>query len=100
MVEEKIITQHCSQSTLVPFKNKVSQRPTIIPAKRNSPIKHFSEAKMRTCREKGIFYNCDEKFTRGHRYAEKKLYLLDVDSLSAPKISNDVEDPVDDKDDI
>ena len=51
---------------------------------------------MREHREKVIFYNCDEKFTRGHKCAEKKLYLLDVDSPPAPEIFYDAQDPIDD----
>ena len=52
---------------------------------------------MWACRGKGICYNCDEKFTQGHRCSEQKIYLLDVDSLPAPKICEDAQDPVNDE---
>lgn len=39
---------------------------------------------MQTHHKKGLCYNCDEKFTRGHRCVQQKLYLLDVDS--SPKV--------------
>ena len=62
LAEDKIITQQHSKSTFVPFINMVSQRPPITPVPRTTLIKHFSEAKMRTHREKRICHNCDEKF--------------------------------------
>ena len=79
LVEDKIIAQQRSKSTFDPFINMVSQIPPITPAPRTTPVKHLSEAKMRERQEKGLCYNCDEKFTRGHRCVEQKLYLLDVD---------------------
>ena len=69
-------------------------------APRTSPIKHLFEVEMWECREKGICYNCDEKFTQGHRCVEKKLYLLDVDSPPAPEIFYDAQDPIDDDGEI
>ena len=80
LAEDRIMAQQCSKSTFVPFRNMVSQIPPIPPAPRTTHIKHLLESEMWERREKGICYNCDEKFTRGHRCAEKKLYLLDVDS--------------------
>ena len=77
--ENKTMAQQCSKSNFVPFKNMVPQRTPILPAPRTTPIKHLFEAEMQAGREKGICYNCDEKFTRGHRCAKKNLYLLDVD---------------------
>ena len=95
--EDNIVTQQRSKSTFVPFRNMVTQRPPIMPAPRTTPIKHLFEAEMQECREERICYNCDEKFTRGHRCVEKKLYLLDVDSLPTPEICEDAQDPVDGK---
>jgi len=65
-------------------------------APRTTPIKHLTEAEMRARREKGLCYNCDEKFTRGHRCIEQKLYLLDVDSLPETKVFVDAHDAADD----
>ena len=64
LAEDKIMAQQRSKSTFVPFKNMVPQRPPILSAPRTTPIKHLYEAEMWTRREKGICYNCDEKFTR------------------------------------
>ena len=55
---------------------------------------------MQECQEKGLYYNFDEKFTRGHRCVEQKLYLLDVDSPPTPEIFYDTQDPIDDDGDI
>ena len=100
LTEDKIRAQQCPKSTFVPFRNMVSQRCPIPPTPRPTPIKHLSEVEMWAHREKGICYNCDEKFTRGHRCVEQNLYLLDVDSPLAPEIFYDDRDPVDAKGDI
>ena len=92
--KDGIITQQGSQSTFVPFKNMVSQIPPTTPTPKTTPIKHLSKAEMWERREKGLCYNFDEKFTQGHRFAKKNLYLLDADSLPAPKICEDAQDPV------
>ena len=78
----------------------VPQRPPIPAAPTTTPIKHLSKAEMRARREKGLCYNCDEKFTREHRCAKQKLYLLDVDSSPAPEIFYDAQDTVDVEGDI
>ena len=96
LAEDKIWAQQRSKSTLVPFRPMVPQRTQNLPAPRTTPIKHFSEVEMQESQEKGICYNCDEKFTQGHRCVEQNLYLLDVDSLPAPEISEYAQDPVDD----
>ena len=93
--KDNIRAQQRSKSTLVPFRPMVPQRTQTLPAPRTTPIKHLSEVEMWEHRGKGICYNCDKKFTRGHRCVEQKLYLLDVDSPPAPKISDDDQDPVD-----
>ena len=67
LAEDKMAAQQHSKSSFVPFRNMGSQRPPILPAPRSPPIKNLSETEMQTHREKGLCYNCDEKFTRGHR---------------------------------
>ncbi|KAH7670301.1 Retrotransposon gag domain-containing protein [Dioscorea alata] len=42
------------------------------------PIKRLSTAEMRESREKGLCYNCDEKFSPGYKCKTQKLFLLDV----------------------
>ena len=80
LAEDKIRAQQCSKSTLVPFRTMVPQRTQILPAPRTNPIKNLFEKEMWEHQEKGICYNCDEKFTQGHSCVKQKLYLLDVDS--------------------
>ena len=63
LAEDKIIAQQHSKSNFVPLRNMVSQRPPITLAPITTFIKHLSEADMRAHIEKGIYYNCDEKFT-------------------------------------
>ena len=100
LLEDKIIAQLSSKSTIAPFNNIVSQRPPIMPAPRTTPIKHFSKAKIRTCKEKVLCYNCDEKFTQGDQCVEKNLYLLDVASLPTLEICEATQNLVDDHIDI
>ena len=83
------MAQQFSKSTFVPFRNMVPQRPTIPPAPRHTLIKNVSESDMQARREKGICYNCYEKFTQVHRCSKEKIYLLDVDSPPAPEIFYD-----------
>ena len=78
----------------------VPQIPPITPAPKTTAIKHLCEAEMQEHRKKWICYNCDEKFTQGHRCADKNIYLLDVASLPSPKICEATQDPVDDEVDI
>ena len=78
----------------------VPQRTQNLPAPRTTPIEIFSEEDMREHREKGLCYNCDEKFTKGHRCVEQNIYLLDVDSPPAPKFFYDAQDPTNDDGDI
>ena len=86
LAEDKIRAQQHPKSTFVPFKNMVPQRHPIPLTPRTTPIKHLSEAEMRAHREKGLCYNCDDKFTQGHQCTEHKPYFLDVASLPALEI--------------
>ena len=95
----KIIAQQRSKYIFVPFINMVPRIPPIAPAPRTTLIKHLCEAEMREHRKKWICYNCYEKFTQGHRCAEKNLYLLYVDYPPTPDISNVAQEPVDDRGD-
>ncbi|XP_026457490.1 uncharacterized protein LOC113358147 [Papaver somniferum] len=40
------------------------------------PIKKLTYAQMRARREKGLCYNCDEKYDNGHRCIKQQLYML------------------------
>ena len=93
--EDKIQAQQRSKSSFVPFRNMGSQRPPIPLASRSPPIKHLSKTEMQARREKGLCYNCDEKFNRVHRCVQQNLYLLDVDSPPASKIGEEVADVMD-----
>ena len=73
----------------------VPQRTQNLPAPRMTLIKHLSEVEMQEHWEKGLCYNCDEKFTQEHRCVEKKLYLLDVDSPPTLEICGTTQDLVD-----
>ena len=35
---------------------------------------------MENRQSKGLCYNCDEKYVKGHHYREKKLFHMDVGS--------------------
>ncbi|KAL5759714.1 hypothetical protein ACOSQ2_018552 [Xanthoceras sorbifolium] len=40
------------------------------------PIKRLTQAEMKTRRDKGLCYNCDEPYTYGHQCSKKRLYML------------------------
>ena len=63
LAEDKIRAQQRPKSTFVPFRNMVPQRHPIPLTPRTNPIKHLSKAEIRAHSEKGLCYNCDDKFT-------------------------------------
>lgn len=73
--------------------NSYNQKPHTIPFLQNRiasgpgstsrpqfPIKRLTAAEMQQNRDKGLCYNCDEKFVLGHRCKKQMLYLLQLDS--------------------
>lgn len=48
------------------------------------PIKRLTPAKMQERREKGLCYNCDEKFQADHRCSRPRLFLLEGVELHEP----------------
>ena len=95
LAEDKMATQQRSKSSFVPFQNMGSQQPPILPAPHSPPIKNISATEMPARREKGLCYNCDEKFSWGHRCVQQKLYLLDVNSPHSSEIGEEASDTMD-----
>lgn len=48
------------------------------------PIKRLTPREMELRKEKGLCYNCDEKYVRGHRCQSRQLYLLVGDDDDPP----------------
>lgn len=48
---------------------------------------------MANRREKGLCFNCDEKFTRGHR-CSSKFFLLIADEEAAENVNNPTQEPL------
>ena len=44
----------------------------------NPTFKKLSWTEMQACRDKGLCYNCDEKFGPGHRCKTQQVFLLEV----------------------
>lgn len=53
----------------------VSQRPPLIQGSK-FPVKRLTQSEMAVRREKGLCYNCDEKFVPGHICKAKFMYLV------------------------
>lgn len=73
--EEKIWASrktHRTESTkvVVPSNFRINRTPFI-------PIKKLTAAETKERREKGLCYNCDEKYSQSDRYKVQRLYLLD-----------------------
>jgi hypothetical protein len=49
------------------------------------PIKRLTPAQMQEMREKGLCYNCDEKFQPGHRCNRPRLFLLEGVEFEEPE---------------
>ena len=95
LAEDNTRAQQCPKSIFVPFKHMVPQRHPIPLTPRTTPIKHLFEAEMRAHRDKGLCYNCDDKFTQGHQCTEHNPYSLDVDSPPTLEICEAAQDLVD-----
>ena len=56
------------------------------------PLKHLTPAEMASRRERGLCFNCDEKFMRGHRCASRFFVLIadlePPDETPQPNLSN------------
>ena len=46
--------------------------------------------KLEEKREKGLFYSCDIKYTKGHKYAEKKLFYIDCEEEEENEQEEDI----------
>lgn len=56
--------------------------PTLLPTPSQSPsipFKRFSPEELAIRREKGLYFNCDEKFKRSHRCSSKLFLLIATD---------------------
>ncbi|WVZ05235.1 hypothetical protein V8G54_018581 [Vigna mungo] len=56
------------------------------------PIRRLTEAEMQARREKNLCYNCDEKYTRGHRCKSQFLLLTVADDEEPPDPLTDMVD--------
>jgi len=67
-----------TRNTNPPYNPNFNRRPSI-------PIKRLTPAQMQERREKGLCYNCDEKFQPGHRCNRPRLFLLEGVELGEPE---------------
>ncbi|GAU15122.1 hypothetical protein TSUD_08600 [Trifolium subterraneum] len=69
-----------SQPTVTPTASSSHFRPTMTvhPPKPQPTIKRLSPAELQVRREKGLCYNCDEKYAQGHR-CKRIFHLLIVE---------------------
>ncbi|PNX65619.1 hypothetical protein L195_g062692, partial [Trifolium pratense] len=57
---------------------------SVTPPKPQPPVKRLSPDELQARRDKGLCYNCDERYQRGHR-CKRLFHLLIVE----PEISSD-----------
>ncbi|KAK9189840.1 hypothetical protein WN943_018439 [Citrus x changshan-huyou] len=85
-----------SAPALNPPQHAPSTLPPLLPTP-SLPIKRLSPQKLREKREKGLCYNCDQKWSNSHRCRSKFLLLLgtaDVDEEMSPPINSNISDVV------
>ena len=58
--------------------NKSNTLPALLPTP-TLPIRRLSPAELRDKREKGLCYNCDQKYSSNHRCRSKFLILMGTD---------------------
>ncbi|KAL5861508.1 hypothetical protein ACOSQ4_002804 [Xanthoceras sorbifolium] len=56
------------------------------------PIKRLTQAEMKTRRDKGLCYNCDEPYTYGHQCTKKRLYMLMGEDEEEQEIDTEIEE--------
>ncbi|KAL5759632.1 hypothetical protein ACOSQ2_018470 [Xanthoceras sorbifolium] len=56
------------------------------------PIKRLTQAEMKTRRDKGLCYNCDEPYTYGHQCTKKRLYMLMGEDEEDQEIDTEIEE--------
>nr|KYP48232.1 hypothetical protein KK1_030116 [Cajanus cajan] len=71
-------TQSSSSTTLASFASKL-------------PFKHLTPAELASRREKGLCYNCNEKFSAGHRCKGSALLLIADDTSHT---TSDLDTPI------
>ncbi|GAU32095.1 hypothetical protein TSUD_292190 [Trifolium subterraneum] len=60
---------------------------TVVPAKPHTLIKHLTPDELQARREKGLCYNCDDRFQPSHRY-KRQFHLLIVEPDEPLEISS------------
>lgn len=58
------------------------------------PIKKLTQREMEARKEKGLCFNCDEKFVRGHRCQRKQLFLIIGEEEEEEEISPDISEMI------
>ncbi|XP_026396090.1 uncharacterized protein LOC113290721 [Papaver somniferum] len=73
--ESNTLPTSTKASTLTPLVTSPTvTSPTTSP--KMPPLKKLTYAKMREKREKGLCYNCDEFYTKGHKCIKQQLYMI------------------------
>ncbi|KAL5826976.1 hypothetical protein ACOSQ3_018822 [Xanthoceras sorbifolium] len=70
-----------------PTSNNTALKPT-----EPIPIKRLTQAEMKTRRDKGLCYNCDEPYTYGHQCTKKRLYMLMGEDEEDQEIDTEIEE--------
>ncbi|KAH9778847.1 hypothetical protein KPL71_007489 [Citrus sinensis] len=85
-----------SAPAITPPQPAPSTLPPLLPTP-SLPIKRLSPQELREKKEKGLCYNCDQKWSNSHRCRSKFLLLLgteDVDEAMGPPINSEISDVV------
>jgi hypothetical protein len=72
-----------------PYKNPATLLQPNTPPQNHVPIKRLSPQELQARREKGLCYNCDDKFSPGHR-CKRSFHIL----IAAPEISPSSQDQI------
>jgi hypothetical protein len=53
------------------------------------PVQRITPAQMRHCRDKGLCYNCDEKWSPAHKCKSPIVYLMHGNELLTDELGDD-----------
>ncbi|KAF8407600.1 hypothetical protein HHK36_006734 [Tetracentron sinense] len=91
MQEDRLQKLRCSPKPFVPrVPGSPPPNPTISP-RGGPPVRRLNWAEMQARREKGLYYNCDDRFEPGHKCKTQQIFLLAADEEAEAILEEEIE---------
>jgi hypothetical protein len=76
--EQHVVSSQNQKPSFIPHTKQVTATPPFTPLK----IHKLIRAEMVERQVKGIYYNCDEKYFRGHKFKEQNICMSMLEDVS------------------